>query len=151
MLQEWGAMVTPVHCAHHPSPWCPWTAWGGLTSIPSPTLAEFPCEAWLAAANWSVHSHLALPLVLARVWQAGVWASLDTEGNLWLQAMGACQLTCSKGKGREMTCSTNISLMRALRTHPSAGSSAQLSRDPRLEPEQAHLRKNLLPPLAGRL
>lgn len=128
MLQEWGAMVTPVHCAHCPPCWCPWTDWGGLTSIPSPTLAQFPCEAWLAAANWSVHSHLALPLVLAWVWQAGVWAPLDMEGNPWPQAVGALQLTCSKGKARKMKCSTNISLMRALRTHPTAGISAQLSR-----------------------
>lgn len=102
MLQEWGAVVTPVPCAHQPSCWCPWTDWGGLTSIPSPTLAEFPREAWLAAANWSVHSHLAVPLVLARVWQAGVWAPLGTEGNPWPRITGARQLSCSKGKKDEM-------------------------------------------------
>lgn len=89
-------MVTPAHCAHHPSLWCPWTDWRGLTSIPSPTLAEFPCEAWLAAANWSVHSHLAPAPVLAWVWQASIWAPLGTEGNPWPQGMGALQLTCSK-------------------------------------------------------
>lgn len=121
-------MVTPVHCAHHPSLWCPWTDWGELTSIPSPTLAEFPREAWHAAANRSVLCHLALPLVLARVWQAGVWAPLDTERNPWPQAMGARQLTCSKGRARKLKCSKNISLMRDLRTHPTAGSSAQLPR-----------------------
>lgn len=101
MLQEWRAMVTPVHCAHHPSLWCPRTDWGELTSIPSPTLAEFPREAWHAAANRSVLCHLALPLVLARVWQAGVWAPLDMERNPWPQAMGVRQLTCSKGRARK--------------------------------------------------
>lgn len=104
---QWKAVVTSVQRAHHPSLWCPCTHWGALTSIPSPTLAERPCEAWFAAANWSVLHRLAVPLVLARVWQAGIPAPLETERNPSPRAMWARQLTCSKGKASKLKRSKN--------------------------------------------
>ena len=92
------AAVTPVHRARHPSLRCLRTERGGLTSAGSPTLAEGPCEARFAAANCSVLHPLAVPLMPARVWEAGVRAPLETGGNPSPWATCACQLTCSKGK-----------------------------------------------------
>lgn len=77
---------------------------------PSPTLAEHPREAWFAAAKWSVPHLLAVPVVLAGVWQAGVWAPLELESNPLLRAMWAPQAPCSKGKVSECKHSNNIPL-----------------------------------------
>lgn len=106
-----------MHHAHRPSLWCPWTDWGGLTSIPSSTLAEHPCEAWFAAANWSVLHHLAGPLVLAWIWQASVQAPLEMEGNPSPRAVRARQLTCTKGKVNKLKHSKNISPTRDARVN----------------------------------